>query len=150
MIPNIAGFAWKAAKGAVGMVKDHIADEGQLKIIEAKLATTLETELLERDQLQAKINLADSRARSFIQSSWRPMIGHYCGFGFAYSIFLPLLNWTINWANNDFSFPIPNLPAIDTSQLIIILMGMLGMGGLRTYEKKQKIDAGRVGENNTI
>jgi len=134
------------AKWVGGALLGKLKNEGDVREIEAAVKAKVETALINEKELNLKTNLADAKARSFIQSSWRPMIGHYAGFGFAYSVFLPLLNWLVSWANAGFAFPIPELPTIDTSQLVVILTGMLGISGLRTYEKKQGIDGGRLGK----
>lgn len=140
---------WNVAKWVGGALVGKLKNEGDLKEIEARVQGKVETEMIDWNRDQNRVNLADAKARGLIQSTWRPLMGHYCGFGFAYSVFLPLLNWAIAWANAGFAFPIPTLPMIDTSQLMIILTAMLGMGGLRTYEKKQGIDGGRLGNQKT-
>ena len=77
-------------------------------------------------ELQAEINKVEAQNRSIFVSGWRPFIGWICGlaFGFHY-IIMPLL-----LAYTDIK-PIE----FDTNSLFTVLMGMLGLGGLRTYEK---------------
>lgn len=77
-------------------------------------------------ELQAEINKVEAQHRSLFVSGWRPFIGWICGiaFGFHY-IIMPLL-----LAYTDIK-PIE----FDTNSLFTVLMGMLGLGGLRTYEK---------------
>lgn len=81
------------------------------------------TELIE---LQTKINEAEAKHRSLFVAGWRPFIGWVCGVAFAFHyIGVPLL-----LAYTDIK-PIE----FDTNSLFTVLMGMLGLGGLRTYEK---------------
>ena len=77
-------------------------------------------------ELQAEINKVEAQNRSVFVSGWRPFIGWVCGlaFGFHY-IVMPLL-----LAYTDIK-PVE----FDTNSLFTVLMGMLGLGGLRTYEK---------------
>lgn len=77
-------------------------------------------------ELQAEINKVEAQNRSMFVSGWRPFIGWICGlaFGFHY-IVMPLL-----LAYTDIK-PVE----FDTNSLFTVLMGMLGLGGLRTYEK---------------
>jgi hypothetical protein len=81
------------------------------------------TELIE---LQTKINEVEANHRSIFVAGWRPFIGWVCGVAFAFHyIVMPLL-----LAYTDIK-PIE----FDTNSLFTVLMGMLGLGGLRTYEK---------------
>ena len=77
-------------------------------------------------ELQAEINKVEAQSRHWFVSAWRPFIGWICGlaFGFHY-IVMPLL----------ISYTDINPPEFDTNSLFTVLMGMLGLGGLRTYEK---------------
>lgn len=77
-------------------------------------------------ELQAEINKVEAQNRSMFVSGWRPFIGWICGFAFGFHyIVMPLL-----LAYTDIK-PIE----FDTNSLFTVLMGMLGLGGLRTYEK---------------
>jgi hypothetical protein len=77
-------------------------------------------------ELQAEINKVEAQNRSLFVSGWRPMVGWICSaaFGFHY-IVMPLL---VAYTDID---PVE----FDTNSLFTVLMGMLGLGGLRTYEK---------------
>jgi len=77
-------------------------------------------------ELQAEINKVEAQNRSIFVSGWRPMVGWICAaaFGFHY-IVMPLL---VAYTDID---PVE----FDTNSLFTVLMGMLGLGGLRTYEK---------------
>lgn len=77
-------------------------------------------------ELQAEINKVEAQNRSMFISGWRPFIGWICGFAFGFHyIVMPLL-----LAYTDIK-PVE----FDTNSLFTVLMGMLGLGGLRTYEK---------------
>ena len=77
-------------------------------------------------ELQAEINKVEAQNRSMFVAGWRPFIGWVCGFAFAFHyIVMPLL-----LAYTDIK-PVE----FDTNSLFTVLMGMLGLGGLRTYEK---------------
>jgi hypothetical protein len=59
-----------------------------------------------------------------------------CGVAFAYHFVLqPLIVFGVTAAGVD----IPALPEFDMGSLMTVMMGMLGLGGLRSYEKKQGI-----------
>lgn len=81
---------------------------------------------------QQQINLQDSKSRFSYVASWRPTIGYICAIGLFYEFFLRhILNYII--LLNNPNFPIP--PSIDISQLLSIILAMLGMAGYRTFEK---------------
>jgi hypothetical protein len=70
------------------------------------------------------------------KGGWRPFIGWVCGSAFAYHFVLqPVIVFVVLAVGVD----LPPLPEFDMTSLMTVLMGMLGLGGLRTYEKKQGI-----------
>ena len=74
-----------------------------------------------------KTNQAEAMHRSVFVAGWRPFIGWVCGLAFAFHyIALPLI---LTYR------PDLTVPDFDTNSLFTVLMGMLGLGGLRTYEK---------------
>jgi len=90
--------------------------------IEAKL---LELEAASQ-QGQMAINLEEAKSSSLFVAGWRPFVGWVCGLGLALQyLILPIL-YAFKWAE-----PV----ALDFGELITLLLGMLGMGALRTYEK---------------
>ena len=78
--------------------------------------------------LQTKINEAEAQHRSAFVSGWRPFVGYVCGVALAYNFIIRDL---FIWAFQPEEIP----PALAMDHLMTILMGMLGLGGLRTYEK---------------
>jgi hypothetical protein len=79
---------------------------------------------------QIAVNEADAKG-SLYQASWRPTIGYICGAGLLYQFLgQPLLAWI----STMFKFVPP--PVIDTGSLLTLLFGMLGLGALRTIDKK--------------
>ena len=83
---------------------------------------------------QVEINKIEASNPSVFVSGWRPFVGWICGAGFCYSFLLfPLLTWASRIAN------IAPPPQIDYTSLRDLLIAMLGMGTLRTFEKIKKI-----------
>ena len=86
-------------------------------------------------EVQAKINTAEATHRSVFVAGWRPFVGWVCGLGLLYAVLLePLLRFifTVNGWNSQF-------PIIDTTITMQVLFGMLGLAGVRSYEKKNKL-----------
>jgi hypothetical protein len=78
-------------------------------------------------ELQTKINEIEAQHRTLFVAGWRPFIGWVCGLAFAYHFILFPIIRTI--------YPDVQFPKLDTEPLFTVLLGMLGLGGLRTYEK---------------
>lgn len=73
---------------------------------------------------QMEVNKIEAAHKSLFVAGWRPFIGWVCGLGLAYNVILsPFL---------DIWFAVPK---VDTSALYPVLLGMLGIGGMRTVEK---------------
>ena len=68
-------------------------------------------------------------------AGWRPFVGWTCGIALAYHFVLsPILAVVLVLAGID-----TPMPVFEFSQLSTILMGMLGLGGLRSYEKMKGV-----------
>jgi len=89
----------------------------------------IETKLLELEQqsanAQTQINLADAQSGSLFRGGWRPFTGWICALGFGYQfLFYPLFAQVLK------------IVSLDASILATLLMGLLGLGGMRSYDKK--------------
>jgi hypothetical protein len=95
--------------------------------IEAKLTESL----AKLDLVQAETNKVEAGHRSLFVAGWRPFIGWSCGFALAYTYVLqPILTFGLAQAG----FLI-DLPAVNLGEMMPVLMGLLGLGGLRSWEK---------------
>lgn len=82
---------------------------------------------------QMEINKVEAASSSVFVSGWRPGIGWVCGAGFAVQFVIgPLAEWGSALAGHPVKFP-----TMDTGTMMPLLLGMLGLGGLRTAEKLQ-------------
>jgi hypothetical protein len=82
-------------------------------------------------QGQLDINKTEAANPSVFVSGWRPFIGWVCGAGCAWNwVGLPIVMSIAAYMNHQ----LPVKPA-DLTEMLPLLMGMLGMGGLRTMEK---------------
>ena len=80
---------------------------------------------------QMEINKVEAASSSLFVSGWRPSIGWVCGAGFAVQFVIgPLAEWGSALAGHPVKFP-----QMDTGTMMPLLLGMLGLGGLRTAEK---------------
>jgi hypothetical protein len=82
---------------------------------------------------QTDINKVEAASSNLFIAGWRPFIGWGCGFAFLYSaLFEPFARFiaAVGYAYTG------NFPVIDTTLTMQILLGMLGMGALRSFDKK--------------
>ncbi len=92
---------------------------------------TAETEIAKG---QLEVNKAEASSGNTYAASWRPTVGYTCVAGLFYTFLLqPLLPWFAALFGAD----VPPLPALDVSVLMTLLLGMLGIGGMRSFDKKQ-------------
>lgn len=102
----------------------------------AELKAELEMELIKQTGKQLEINKQEAGHTNLFVAGWRPFIGWTCGISFAYHFLgYPFLVLILSLNGQDMSI----LPVFDMQSLMTVLMGMLGLGGLRTYEKYKGI-----------
>jgi hypothetical protein len=83
---------------------------------------------------QLEINAREAQHASVFVAGWRPAAGWAGVAGFGYATLLqPLLTWLAGIKG----WPIP--PVIDPDLLLYVLGGLLGLAGLRTYERKADV-----------
>jgi hypothetical protein len=80
---------------------------------------------------QLDVNKTEAANANLFVSGWRPFIGWVCGAAFAYKYFIaPVLVTVLSIYGIPFV-----LPSIALDEMLPILLGMLGLGAFRTYEK---------------
>ncbi|PCI85761.1 MAG: hypothetical protein COB24_11890 [Hyphomicrobiales bacterium] len=81
---------------------------------------------------QMAVNQAEASHASLFVSGWRPFVGWVCAIALAWHFMgMPILQWALLLIMNN---P-PEPPKMDLFELITILTGMLGLGGIRMTEK---------------
>lgn len=101
-----------------------------------KVSTAITERMLDNDfQLvmgQLLINRQEAAHDNMFVAGWRPFVGWVCGAAMAYHfIALPALAFFVTM----YKWQVPPLPAFDMGTLMTVLMGMLGLGAMRSYEK---------------
>ena len=84
---------------------------------------------------QIAVNQEEAKSSSVFVAGWRPFIGWVCGCSFAYAFLIGPILTQVSTAYG-YNFP---LPPLDMANMMYIMGGMLGLGGLRTYEKIQGV-----------
>lgn len=115
-----------------GLLDKFIEDKDQKAALAHDLATMAEKHAHELARGQLEINKAEASHRNIFVAGWRPFIGWTCGVAlFWHFVGLPITMFVIAWLQ----FDMPILPQFEMETLMTVLMGMLGLGGLRTFEK---------------
>ncbi len=95
--------------------------------------------VMDQDIAQMDINKTEAASAHLFVAGWRPFAG-WCSV-FAVMIW-PILSNLLNWILIVNKLPV--IPPMDTSLYMTILMGMLGIGSLRTYEKYNEVDTKKI------
>ena len=111
-----------------GIIERVIPDKTQAAKLAHEIATMSERHHQELMKAQIELNTQDAKGNWF-QSSWRPLCGHVCVLGLA-------VNFLLSPIASGFGVTIPQA---DMSVMMPVLMGMLGLAGMRTYEKKSGV-----------
>lgn len=86
----------------------------------------------EPHKAQLAVNAIEAQHRSLFVAGWRPFTGWTCGIALAYQYILhPIMAWIVVLSMEAPVYP----PEIDLAVMMPVLLGMLGLGGLRTMEK---------------
>jgi hypothetical protein len=127
LIPGVFGLIEKLipdpqAAAEAKLETMRLAQSGQFKELDT---------LAELARQQTQINALEAQQGTF-RGGWRPFIGWVCGAGLAYQFLArPLLPWVAQVAGLN----VPPMPALDSGEIYPLIFGMLGLGGLRTFER---------------
>lgn len=130
---------WAALIPVLGTIFDKIIPDPQqaaeAKLRAMELAQKGELAVLDADMRlalgQMEVNKAEAQTDLF-RGGWRPATGWVCVFGLLYQFILQPI---VPWVYASFGYTVPPLPPIDNETLMVLLTGMLGLGGLRTFER---------------
>jgi len=111
-----------AAKAAAQLQLLQLQQSSDFKQLDADLQVQI---------AQIGVNTAEANSPSLFKGGWRPYIGWACGGAFSYNFIIqPLLAWV---SSAFWHVPIP--PSLDWPMMSPVMMGMLGLGAMRTYER---------------
>tara|TARA_Y100001972_G_scaffold73054_1_gene88765 strand:+ start:2041 stop:2442 length:402 start_codon:yes stop_codon:yes gene_type:complete len=119
---------------ATKLLDKVIEDKDQKAKLAHELATMADKLAHEQRLAQMAINKEEAASGSIFKGGWRPCIGWICGIAFGYHFVLqPVIIFVVALVGIE----IPDLPKFEMNTLLTVLAGMLGIGGLRTYEKQK-------------
>ena len=118
-----------------GLLDKFIEDKDQKARLAHDLATMADQHAQELAKGQLAINLAESKHKSLFVSGWRPALGWVAVLGmFGNYITIPFTNFVLALLEINITIPL-----ISLETMMPIVMGMLGLGGLRTFEKHKGV-----------
>ena len=107
-----------------GLLDKFIEDKDQKNALAHEIATMSERHAFEALKGQLEINKVEAAHKSLFVAGWRPAIGWVCMLGLLYNTIIA--NVLSIWIE---------VPEVDTTLLVPVMMGMLGLGAMRSYEK---------------
>ena len=127
---------WAPVIGIIGDVLDKVIPDNNAK---QKAKADIEKALIDNaskiNLAQAETNKIEAGHRSIWVAGWRPCLGWIAALGFGWMFVLqPIAQWIILLTGH----AVP-LPDFQTDALIELIFAMLGLAGLRTYEKQKRL-----------
>lgn len=118
-----------------GLLDKFIEDKDQKARLAHEVATMAENHAQELAKGQLEVNKVEAAHKSLFVSGWRPFIGWTCGLGmFGNFITIPFSNFVLALFGIDIVIPL-----VPLETMMPVLMGMLGLGAMRSYEKKNSV-----------
>jgi hypothetical protein len=129
-------FIGKLVGPVAGILDKVVEDKDQKAKLAHEIATMAERHAQELAKGQIEINKAEAQSRNIFIAGWRPFVGWSCGLAlFWHFLGLPITLFVTGWLGVEH----PPLPQFDMDSLMTVLLGMLGLGGLRTFEKVKQV-----------
>lgn len=115
---------------------DEEREAAKLRVLELESAGKL---------AQIEVNVQEAKNSSLFVAGWRPFIGWVCGLAFSWTFLLyPILQFSV------LAFGVPLdlslLPVMDLSEMMPVLLGMLGLGAMRSYERRNGVERNTIND----
>jgi hypothetical protein len=113
------------------LLDKFVEDKDQKAKLAHEVATMAQKHAHELAKAQLEVNKAEAAHKSMFVAGWRPSVGWVCCAGLASNyLFIPMANFVLVISGSTIT-----VPALDLSGMMPVLMGMLGLGAMRSYEK---------------
>ncbi len=112
-----------------------IPDADAKQRIAHEIAVLAEKQAHELAKSQIEVNKAEAAHKNLFVAGWRPAVGWTCCLAMASNfLVIPMANFALALASSTIVIPL-----IDLSTMLPVLMGMLGLGAMRTVEKTKGV-----------
>ena len=129
MNPLLLGPLFELGKGIIDRMFPDPQKKAEAELELMKLAQSGDLQVI---LAQLAINAKEAESTSLFVAGWRPFTGWICACGLLYATVIHNL---LEWVSVIQSWPSP--PAVDTDTLLYVLGALLGIAGLRSYDKQQ-------------
>lgn len=117
-----------------GILNKVIPDKDLKNKLAHEISSMAETHLHAEMKMQMEVNKQEAAHKSIFVAGWRPFIGWVCGLGMAINfLVIPIANPFLVGAGQEAIIP------LELEVMMPVLMGMLGLGAMRSYEKKSGV-----------
>jgi hypothetical protein len=114
------------------LLDKFIEDKDKKNAIAFELATMAEKHAQELAKAQLEVNKTEAAHKNLFVAGWRPAVGWVCVLGMAGNFLaIPMANFALALSGSEIVIPL-----IELSTMMPVLMGMLGLGAMRTIEKR--------------
>lgn len=122
--------------GPVSAILDKVIPDKDLKEkLTHEIATMAERHTQEQVMAQIEVNKVEAAHNSMFVAGWRPAIGWICALGMAGNfLIIPFVNMALDLLETGV-----DVPLIALSEMMPVLMGMLGLGAMGTFEKTKGV-----------
>jgi hypothetical protein len=118
-----------------GLLDKFIEDKDQKAKLAHEVATMAQRHAQELAKAQLEVNKAEAAHTSMFVAGWRPAVGWCCVLGMAGNFMvIPFTNFILALLEIEVVIPL-----IDLETMMPVLMGMLGLGAMRSYEKTKGV-----------
>lgn len=122
-----------------GLLDKFIEDKDTKNKLAHEISTMAERHAQELAKGQLEVNKVEAAHKNMFVAGWRPAVGWVCVAGMAGNfIIIPLANFALALAGSAIAVPL-----IALSEMMPVLMGMLGLGAMRTVEKAKGVQRER-------
>ena len=118
-----------------GLLDKFIEDKDQRALLAHEIATLAEKQAQEQIVGQIKTNQIEAAHQSMFVAGWRPAVAWVCALAMLLNfILIPFINLGMEFAGQEI-----RLDLIEMDTMMPVLLGMLGLGGMRSYEKARNV-----------
>tara|TARA_R110000796_G_scaffold16946_2_gene52501 strand:- start:3562 stop:3963 length:402 start_codon:yes stop_codon:yes gene_type:complete len=118
-----------------GLLDKFIADKDQRLALAHEITTMAERHAQELAKSQLEVNKVEAASKTMFVAGWRPAVGWVTVTGMASNyILIPMGNFVLAVSGSDIFIPL-----LQMSEMMPVLLGMLGLGSMRTFEKINKV-----------
>ena len=122
-----------------------IPDKAAAEKAKQELASAEVRAVFDNALAQVAVNMEEAKSPNWFVAGWRPAVGWICAAAFAYAyVFQPFaLYLAFTFGSAETAKQIASMPSLELGAMLPVLFGMLGLGGLRTYEKRTDAEGKR-------